>query len=108
MIRVILAVALMGFGVFSIGVSVLGLLRYTYVLNRIHAAALTDTLGVLGVLSGLILLCGWSVLSVKLVIVLVFMWLTGPVATHLIGKTELLTEFDLDVDAPHEEGEQLM
>lgn len=108
MIRTVLAIALISFGVFSIGVSVFGLFRYHYVLNRIHSAALTDTLGVLGVLTGLVLLCGWSVLSFKLVLVLVFIWLTGPVATHLIGKMELLTMADIDAEAPHEEGEQLM
>ena len=108
MIRVIFAVALMGFGLFSICVSAVGLFRFKCVLNRIHAAAVTDTIGVLFTMAGLALLCGWTLLTVKLGIIVVFMWLAGPVVTHLIAKMELLTERDIDAEAPHEEGELLL
>ena len=108
MIRIVLAVALVIFGLFSILVSALGLFRFRCVLNRIHAAAITDTIGVLCMMGGLALLCGWSLLTLKLGIILVFMWLAGPVVTHLIAKTELLTERDIDAEAPHEEGELLL
>ena len=108
MIRTILAVALMCFGMFSVFVSALGLFRFQCVLNRIHAAAVTDTLGVLGLMLGLVLLCGWTVMTVKICIIIVFMWLAGPVVTHLVAKMELLTERNIDAEAPHEEGELLL
>lgn len=108
MIRVLLAVALMTMGLFSICVSALGLFRFKCVLNRIHAAAITDTIGVLCMMVGLALLCGWSLMTLKIGIIVVFMWLAGPVVTHLIAKMELLTERDIDSEAPHEEGEQLL
>lgn len=108
MIRVLLAVALMTMGLFSICVSALGLFRFKCVLNRIHAAAITDTIGVLCMMVGLALLCGWSLMTLKIGIIVVFMWLAGPVVTHLIAKMELLTERDIDSEAPHEEGELLL
>ena len=108
LIRIIGAVALMGFGLFSICVSAIGLFRFKCVLNRIHAAAVTDTVGVLFMMLGLALLCGFTLTTVKLGIIVVFMWLAGPVVTHLIAKMELLTERDIDAEAPHEEGEQLL
>ncbi len=108
LLRIIGAVALMGFGLFSVCVSAVGLFRFKCVLNRIHAAAITDTLGVLFIMGGLALLCGWTLTTVKLGIIVVFMWLAGPVVTHLIAKTELLTERDVDAEAPHEEGEVLL
>lgn len=108
MIRTILAVALMTCGLAAICVSALGLFRFRYVLNRMHAAAVTDTLGVLGILGGLALLCGPTLMTVKIGIIIVFMWLAGPVVTHLLIKTELLTEREIDADAPQEEGEQLL
>ena len=108
MIRVVLAVALMGMGLFSICVSALGLFRFKCVLNRIHAAAVTDTVGVLCMMVGLAMLCGWTLTTVKLGVIVVFMWLAGPVVTHLIAKMELLTERKIDAEAPHEEGEQLL
>ena len=108
MIRTILAVALMALGLFSICVSALGLFGFRCVLNRIHAAAITDTVGVLCVMASLALLCGLSLMTVKLGIIVVFMWLAGPVVTHLIAKMELLTERNIDSEAPHEEGELLL
>lgn len=108
MLRIIGAIALMGFGLFSICVSAIGLFRFKCVLNRIHAAAITDTIGVLFVMGGLALLCGFTLTTLKLGIIVMFMWLAGPVVTHLIAKMELLTERNIDAEAPHEEGEVLL
>lgn len=108
MIKTILALTLMSFGLLAICVSAFGLFRYKYVLNRMHAAALTDTLGVLGIMLGLILLFGWDVVSLKLFVTVVFLWLASPVVTHLIAKMELLTDWDIDAEVPAEEGEQLL
>ena len=106
MIRTVIGAALILIGVLTVCVGVLGLFRFRYVLNRMHAAALVDTLGVLGVLLGLMVLCGVSVTSGKLLLIVVFLWLTSPVATHLIAKMELLTGLDLDADAKAEKGER--
>lgn len=108
MIRTVLAVAFMSFGLFSILVSALGLFRFRSVLNRIHAAAVTDTIGVLCMMVGLAILCGWSLMTLKIGVIVVFMWMAGPVVTHLIAKMELLTERNIDAEAPHEEGELLL
>lgn len=108
MIRTVLAVALMCFGLFSVCVSALGLFRFPNVLTRMHAAAITDTVGVLCMLGGVALLWGLSVATLKIGAIVVFSWLAGPVITHLIAKMELLTEQDVDADAPYEEGERLL
>ena len=108
MIKTILALALMSFSLFAVCVSAFGLFRYKYVMNRMHAAAVTDTLGVLGIMLGLILLFGWDIVSLKLVVTIVFMWIASPVVTHLIAKMELLTERNIDAEAPAEEGEKLL
>ena len=86
----------------------MGLFRFKCVLNRIHATAITDTLGVLFIMGGLALLWGWNLTTLKLGVIIVFMWLAGPVVTHLIAKMELLTEYDMDAEASHEEGEVLL
>ena len=107
-IRFFLTAACLVFGLFLLGTGVIGQFRLKYVLNRMHAAAITDTLGVLFIMGGLALLCGWTLTTVKLGIIIVFMWLAGPVVTHLIAKMELLTERGVDAEAPHEEGEVLL
>ena len=45
-------------------------------------------------LIGLILLAGWSLPSVKLVLILGFMLLTGPTATHALAKAALHGRLD--------------
>lgn len=78
-------------GLFVFFTSVVGIYRFDYVLNRMHAAALCDTLGIFLVLIGAILLRGPSVTTLKLVLVLIFLWMTSPVASHLIAEMEVLT-----------------
>ena len=98
MIKDILAVILISIGLFTVCVGTLGLFRFNNVLNRMHAAAMVDTLGVLGVVLGLLLLCTSWVVCVKLVLILIFLWMTSPIASHLIAKMELLTGMDMDAD----------
>ena len=90
MIRLILAGVCFVLGVFVFFSSILGLFKFKYVLNRIHATALGDTLGILFVLLGCMILKGVSVVSLKYVLIVVFLFFTGPVTTHLIGAAEVL------------------
>lgn len=82
-------------GLFIFGVATLGLFRLDYVLNRIHVAAKCDTLASMLVIVGLMVYRGFSMDTLKLFILIVFLWLTNPVATHLIGQTEVITNKDL-------------
>ena len=67
-IRIGIAMALIGAGVLVIALSIFGLFRLRDVLERIHAGALTDTMGLLLVLSGLVVLYGLSWSSAKLLL----------------------------------------
>ncbi len=99
-----LAALLIAGGVFVLLSAVLGQFRFRSALNRIHAAALVDTLGILLMLAGLILCAGWSLVSLKLVAVVAFLWLTSPVQSHLLGKLALTVterpEREMQVDDP--------
>lgn len=95
-IRLILATILIAGGIFIFGIVTVGIYRLKYCLNRIHVTAKCDTLATMLTLSGLIVLEGFTFTSVKMFLLIVFMWLTGPVAVHLIGQTEILTNPDLD------------
>ena len=83
------ALLLMGMGIFLL--ELFGVYKFSYVLNRMHAAAMGDTLGLGTCLLGMILLSGWNVTSVKLALILVFLWLASPVASHLIARLEVVT-----------------
>lgn len=91
MIRLILAAILLAFAVFLFFSEVLGFYKFTYVMNRMHAAALGDTLGIASVLLAVAILTGELVPILKLILILVFMFLTGPVVTHFIADAEVAT-----------------
>ncbi len=90
-IRAVLASVFLLSGAFVFSVCVLGLFRFNNVLDRMHAAALGDTMGIFLTILGVIILSDNIYQIVKLALIVIFIWMTSPVATHLIGKMELLT-----------------
>ncbi|MDO4679382.1 MAG: monovalent cation/H(+) antiporter subunit G [Eubacteriales bacterium] len=83
---------LLGLGIFLI--EIIGVFRFKYVLNRMHAAAMGDTLGIGFSLMGLILMSGWNFTSLKLLLVVVFLWFSSPTSSHLIARLEVTTNED--------------
>lgn len=63
-----------------------GLLRFRDFYSRIHAASMTDSLGAPLILGGLMLQSGFSLVSLKLLTVWVFLWLTSPASSHALAK----------------------
>lgn len=85
-VRVIIAVVLISIGVFFSIVSVLGTFRFKFVLNRMHSAAMGDTLALLFVLAGLAVISGLTFTTLKLAVIIVFFWIASPVSAHLISN----------------------
>lgn len=90
-------------GIFVFMVSVIGVFRYKYVLNRMHAAAQSDTMGALLCLVGVMILTGFTFTTLKLVLVIAFIWAASPLASHLIAKAEYVSQDWEDADAFEEE-----
>lgn len=63
-----------------------GMLRMPDLYTRTHAATITDTLGAGLVLVGLMLQGGFTNVTLKLVMVLLFIYFTSPVAGHALVK----------------------
>ena len=76
-----------GFFVFVGGV---GALRMPDLYTRMHAASLTDTLGTLLMLLGLVLQSGWTLASAKIFAILLFLMLTAPTAAYALGNAARL------------------
>lgn len=81
---------LIGLSIFII--EMIGVFRFRYVLNRMHAAAMGDTLGIGSCLLGLIIISGWNFTSLKLLLVILFLWLSSPTSSHLIARLEVATD----------------
>jgi multicomponent Na+:H+ antiporter subunit G len=78
--------ALISAGSFFTVVGALGLVRMPDVFTRMHAASVTDTLGVGFLIAGMCLQAGFSLVSVKLLFLLVLFLFTVPVVTHAVAQ----------------------
>ena len=76
---------LVGGGLFSV-IGGVGLLRMPDFYTRTHAASLTDTMGATLILLGLGIHNGIDLVTVKLVIIFLFLVLTSPTAAHALVK----------------------
>lgn len=90
-------------GLFITITGVRGFYKLRFILNRMHAAALIDTLGLFFIVLGLIIAKGFTledgsldVTSIKLACVVVFLWITSPVSSHVIGEIIYLTDTNTD------------
>ncbi len=89
-----ISLLILGMGIFVI--QLIGVFKFKYVLNRMHAAAMGDTLGLGVSLLGLIILSGINFTSLKMVLIIVFLWLASPVSSHLIARLEVTTNEELE------------
>lgn len=76
-------------GSFFAVVGGLGIIRMPDLYTRLHAAGVTDTMGAGLVLVGLMLYAGLSLVTVKLGMILVLLWLTSPVSTYALARAAL-------------------
>jgi len=67
----------------------IGLLRFPDFFSRLHAAGMTDTLCALMIIAGLILQSGFTLLSLKLALILLFLLFTSPTASHALARAAL-------------------
>ena len=87
-IRLIAGSVLLLCGLLIFLIEVYGVYHMKYVLNRMHAAALGDTLGIGCSMAGLMLLSGSCFGILKMLMIVVFLWITSPVSSHLLARLE--------------------
>jgi len=68
-----------------------GTLRFPDFWSRLHAASVTDSAGVILLIAGMCLYSGATLITVKLIIIGVFLFITGPTSTHAVANAALVT-----------------
>jgi multicomponent Na+:H+ antiporter subunit G len=68
----------------------IGALRMPDLYTRIHAASVTDSLGALLVISGIMVQAGLSLATIKLAAILLFLLLTSPTSSNALASAALL------------------
>ena len=91
-IRFALTAVLVLSGLVFCGIGVYGLFKFKYAANRMHAAAIVDTLGISLCMLGFAVSAPDLFSGLKIVLVIVFWWLSSPVASHLLCRLEIATD----------------
>lgn len=90
-VRFLLTAIFMTAGLISCIIGVIGVFRFRYAANRMHAAAINDTLGIALCMIGLAISAPDWASALKLLLVVVFFWISAPVASHLLCRLEVET-----------------
>jgi len=85
-IRTIITGVSLAVGCFFVLVASIGIVRFPDFYSRMHPAGKADTLGQAMILLGLMVYEGFSFVSVKLLIIIVFIFIANPTATHALAK----------------------
>ena len=90
-------------------IGAVGILRLPDVFSRMHGAGIIDTLGAGLILVGLMFQAGFSLVTVKLILIVVFVLFTSPTTTHALaraalngGVNPLIERKEADGDEPSE------
>jgi multicomponent Na+:H+ antiporter subunit G len=86
-IQNIIVIICLSSGLFFFVVGVVGLIRMPDVFTRMHATTKCDTMGAGLIFLGLIVWQGLSFISLNILLILIFVWLTNPTAAHAIAKS---------------------
>jgi multicomponent Na+:H+ antiporter subunit G len=75
-------------GAFCI-IGMIGLHRMPDLYTRMHAASVTESLGAILMTLGMVVQAGFTLLALKLIVILLLILLVGPAVTHALAKAAL-------------------
>lgn len=81
---------LLTLGGISVLIGGIGALRLPDLFTRMHAASVTDSMGAILVLVGIMLQAGLSLATIKLTAILLFLLLTSPTASNALAAAAML------------------
>jgi len=87
----ILGAVTLSIGLFFMAVTAVGLLRLPDFFTRVHAVSKSETLGIALVLIGLTLHEGTTLVSLKLLLVMIFVGFANPVGAHVLTRAAIRT-----------------
>lgn len=76
-------------GLFFFALGAIGVVRMPDTYHRLHAASKCSTLGLIGLLVGVVCHIGTGAVDAKVVTVIVFAFVAGPVGSHMLAKAAL-------------------
>jgi multicomponent Na+:H+ antiporter subunit G len=78
-------------GGFFLFIGSLGMVRLVDFWARLHAASIIDSAGVGLILFGMMLQGGFTLITAKLVLIVLFLFITGPTASHAVANAAFMS-----------------
>jgi len=72
-------------------VGAFGTVRFPDFWSRLHAASITDSAGMILLMTGMCIQSGFTLVTVKLIIIGIFLFITGPTSTHAVANAALVS-----------------
>ncbi|MCQ2418398.1 MAG: monovalent cation/H(+) antiporter subunit G [Clostridia bacterium] len=105
-VRFVLCAVLLGLGALCALIGILGVFKFKFVMNRMHCAAIIDTIALALILSGLMVYGGTREYIPKLITILLIFWIGSPIASHLVGRMEVDTDENAQKHMQKEGGDE--
>lgn len=93
-------------GCFALLTAIVGLFRFDFALNRLHASAIADTMGLALLVLGVMIAVGLRPVLWKLLLVVVLQWCTSPLSGHMLAQFEYQVNQNLELHLELPAGEQ--
>ena len=93
-------------GCFALLTAIVGLFRFDFALNRLHASAIADTMGLALLVLGVMIAVGLRPVLWKLLRVVVLQWCTSPLSGHMLAQFEYQVNQNLEQHLELPAGEQ--
>lgn len=74
---------------------IIGIFRFKNMYARLLTSSKIDTVATLTILIALIIKSGFNLLSLRLLIIMIFLMLTSPVSNHIIARSAYLNGIEL-------------
>ena len=94
---------LMMVGCFFVIITGYGLLKFPDIYTRIHAGGMADTLATFLIFGGLALQSGFTLVTVKLIFIVAFLFLTSPTSTYALAQATFVAGLKPKLDGFGEE-----
>ena len=93
-------------GCFALLTAIVGLFRFDFSLNRLHASAIADTMGLALLVLGVMIAVGLRPVLWKLLLVVILQWCTSPLSGHMLAQFEYRVNQNLEQHLELPDGEQ--
>ena len=74
-------------GIFLVITSVIGVMRFPDFYTKIHPAGITDSLGATLILIGVAMQSGFSIFTLKVLLLICFLWITSTTASYALANS---------------------